>query len=296
MTDAPAAGPPCPVCGAPAEAAPRFVVNGHAIHRCPACTAGFVHPLPAPEAAAALYDADYFRRGDKYAAAGPDPNRANDEAKLDLLLRFGAPQRLLDVGCALGGFLLAARDRGLSVTGVEVAEAAVRHAREVAGLEVIRGDLAGAGLPAGAFDAVTLWDVLEHLADPYPTLREAHRILKPGGLLALTTGDAASPWARLTGRFWHLLTPPQHLYYHTPRSIGRLLAATGFTPVHTGHPGKRATLGFIAFKAAEATGPPGRLLRAVVRALGLGNVQLHVNLGDIVTVVARKADAPGEAG
>jgi len=58
MTDAPAAGPPCPVCGAPAEAAPRFVVNGHAIHRCPACTAGFVHPLPAPEAAAALYDED----------------------------------------------------------------------------------------------------------------------------------------------------------------------------------------------------------------------------------------------
>jgi len=284
--------PRCVACGAAAAPKPCFRKNDYAIHRCGQCRMMFVHPRPTKAELARLYTDEYFRRGNKYrpgpAPVDSDPNRCNDLAKLDILRPHQPRGRLLDVGCAMGGFLAAARERGYEVAGVETSECAARHAAQVLGLPVANCDLIEAGLEADHYDVVTFWDVLEHVDDPAGVLREAHRILRRGGLLALSTADAGALWARALGRRWQLLTPPQHLFYFTVHSLSDLLCSCGFQPLEFGHPAKRASVEFILFKARESFGPIAAPLQAVARVCRLGGLHVAVNLGDIMTCLAKK--------
>jgi 2-polyprenyl-3-methyl-5-hydroxy-6-metoxy-1,4-benzoquinol methylase len=123
---------------------------------------------------------------------------------------------------------------------VEISERAVAAARQNFGLEVCCGALEEACFEADFFDAVTMWDVVEHLDDPRATLGEVARITRPGGLLILCTPNCASAfhylaqWAdRVT--FHHargllqLLYPEKHNTYFTLRTLEQLLALTGFS-------------------------------------------------------------------
>jgi hypothetical protein len=134
-----------------------------------------------------------------------------------------------------------------------------------------------------------MWDYIEHVPDPAASLRRAFDALGHGAYLAISTGDASSLVARLTGRFWHLMIPPKHLYFFTPDTLARILGAAGFHMAALERPGKRVPLDFAVWKAASTVsphlGPP--TLRAVNR-LGLGRFQPPVNLRDIMTVYARK--------
>jgi SAM-dependent methyltransferase len=77
------------------------------------------------------------------------------------------------------------------------------------------------------FDLVTLWDVIEHVADPLAVLTEVARVLAPGGKVVLTTGDIGSAYARRHGVRWHLLTPPWHLYFFSRATLAGLAARAG---------------------------------------------------------------------
>ncbi|MFC1705967.1 class I SAM-dependent methyltransferase [Planctomycetota bacterium] len=286
----------CPVCGTNAPATPARRKNGFAIHRCGSCTLMFVVPQPAPEELERIYDAGYFERGNKYAAehqaTGRRPtSRPNDAARISRVQEHVQVGRLLDVGCALGGFLSVAREQGFDVVGVEPSEPASRHVRDKLGIEAVNADLPSAGLPDESFDVVTLWDVIEHVADPLATLTEAERVLRPGGALLLSTGNAASLWARATGRYWQLLTPPQHLFFHTPASLRHMLTRSGLRTVEIRSHGKWVTFGFALFKARETLGRVIWPLQAVARSLRLDSLRLYVNLFDIMTCVAEKASA-----
>jgi SAM-dependent methyltransferase len=281
--------PQCPACPGGGACSPSFKKNGYSINRCADCGLLFVAPQPSPEELLAIYDADYFRRGNKYRPkSGEDPNRLNDQSKIELLHRYRTSGRLLDVGCAMGGFLQVAQESGFEVTGVEVAESAASHVRDNLGIPVFNCDLATANLPAESFDVVTMWDVIEHLPDPHPTLAGIHRILRPGGLLLFSTGDASSHWARLTGRYWHLMTPPQHLFFYTPQSARSVLDSNRFDCKEFLYPGKTATVDFILFKAGETFGSVVTPFRAAAQALNLDQLGVYVNLRDIMTAVAEK--------
>ena len=217
-----------------------------------------------------------------------DPNMLNDEMKIKLVRKYVLSGRLLDVGCALGGFLDAAKNVGFNVSGVEPSTCAADNASCKLGIEVASCDLKSAGLEEESFDVITMWDTIEHLRDPYETLNEAWRLLKNDGLLFFSTGDASSLWARLTGSSWHLLTPPQHLYYYNPKSISVLLERLGFAYVENLHVGKYATLDFISFKAREAFGGLISPVRKLVQTMKIHNVRVYLNLFDIITCVARK--------
>src|SRR3954447_8992271 len=112
--------------------------------------------------------------------------------------------RLLDVGCSSGALVAAAQTLGFIAQGVEPAPRAAAAA-QVAGLNVRQGLLEEAAYPAESFDAVTLFEVVEHVREPLPLLKEAYRVLAPRGLVLIGTGNTASWTARAMGARWEYL-------------------------------------------------------------------------------------------
>lgn len=287
--------PECILCGPEDGVSMRFVKNGHAIYRCLACGLMFVYPQPSSEELVQLYDIDYFKRGNKYLTGDGAKTESltfdQDAQKLEVVKVHKSAGRLLDVGCAMGGFLSLARREGFEVQGVEVSEFCARYVKEHHGIDVHNGDLLSARFHASTFDIVTMWDVLEHLSNPQGAVSDAYRVLRPGGFLCVSTGDSGSACARIMARLWHLLTPPQHLFYFTKKSLVKCLTRSGFKVQDLSHRGKRAKLGFILFKARETFGPIVEPLQLLTRALKLDSLALHVNLYDILTCVAQKTDS-----
>lgn len=254
-----------------------------------------MHPQPSAGELANLYGSEYFKRGDKYdQTVGHEKCgiHRNDYAKVDLVARYANGGRLVDVGCATGGFIAAALASGFDASGVEYSESAAELARLRCNVPIENSDLPNAGLEAASFDVVTMWDVIEHLPDPAPTLVEASRILRTGGRLFVSTGDVSSVWARVSGSSWQLLTPPQHLFFHTPRSLSLVLAKAGFEVEELSYPGKYVNLGFVSFKARESYGAIAAPLALLLRGLGLQKRVVYVNLKDIMTCVAVKTCSP----
>jgi SAM-dependent methyltransferase len=143
--------------------------------------------------------------------------------------RDATPRRLLDVGCASGLFLEAMQSyRGWQIEGVELNEIAARTTSERLGVPVFAGPFERAKYADGTFDAITMWDVLEHLHEPLYSLREIRRILRPGGVLFVRVPNAASYVARMCGRYWSGYDLPRHMTLFTPRTLGRALAQAGF--------------------------------------------------------------------
>lgn len=128
----------------------------------------------------------------------------------------GKAGRVLDVGCATGIFLDGMHRTGWEVQGVEPSASAARYAQERLGLPVFCGRLDEAAFPNASFDAVTLWDVLEHVHDPPAVLREIRRVLRPGGLLVMSLPNPDSLEARLLGQHWLGWDLPRHLNLFRP--------------------------------------------------------------------------------
>ncbi len=147
-----------------------------------------------------------------------------------LLGKRPATIRLIDVGCSRGQFVQAASEMGFQAEGVEPAPNIAAGAR-AAGLKVHQGLLEELRLPAGSFDAATLFEVVEHLREPRTLLRECHRILKPGGVLVISTGNAASWTAAVMGSRWDYFDMTKdggHISFYSPASVRRLAANCGY--------------------------------------------------------------------
>lgn len=159
-----------------------------------------------------------------------DQNTARRLGKMAAILgRSPASIRLLDVGCSSGAFLLTARRLGFQVTGVEPSADAAQTAR-AAGLTVFTGYLEQAKFPDAAFDAITLIEIVEHLRDASALLRECTRILKPGGVILITTPNAHSWTARAMGARWagfSLNDMGGHISFFNPQSMRMLAARSG---------------------------------------------------------------------
>jgi 2-polyprenyl-3-methyl-5-hydroxy-6-metoxy-1,4-benzoquinol methylase len=268
------------------------VKNSYPIHRCSNCELLFVHPQPSKEELGKLYSASYLSRGNKYAAAldpKHDPNWLNDQCKVEFVKRWCPSGTLLDVGCALGGFLAVAKEHGFEVEGVEIVEYAAEQARTRLHIKVTNSDIYSAELAPESYDVITMWDVIEHLTDPNLALEKIIRALRPKGYVALSTGDISSAWARLTGKRWQLLTPPQHLYFFSQRSMSGLLKRHSFSVKEIHHQSKWVTAAFVLFKAQESFGSIIKPLSTAIRLSGLQNAKININLGDIMTVVAQKS-------
>jgi SAM-dependent methyltransferase len=228
--------------------------------------------------------ASYEDAADPYYVEQAAQRIANAHRLLSLVPAGG---RLLEIGCACGFLLVAARERGFSVRGVEMSAWASRHARETYGLDVQTGTLEGAGIPAASVDVVVMADVIEHLRDPRATLREIHRVLVPGGRALLLTPDIGSLTARLAGpRWWGLLD--DHYFYFSRRTLRHLLEAEGFAVERMAALGRVFPLAHWVFKLAAYSRGLERAVSRAVCALGAQRLQISLNFGDQMACVAQK--------
>jgi SAM-dependent methyltransferase len=248
-----------------------------AIERCADC--GMVRLPPRLVRAEVYEDAE-----DPAYVEHPEQRIANGNALLDLLPPGG---RLLEIGCACGFLLVAARERGFAVEGVEVSRWAAEYARREYGLDVKTGTLAEVDLPQGAYDAVVLADVIEHLVDPVETVRVSARLLRPGGRLLILTPDVGSVAARLAGRHWWGLLD-DHYFYFSRETLRRLLEREGFEIERLRSFGRRFPLEHWIRKLSQYHRGTAVALQRTAGALGLGGLQIPVNLGDQLACVARK--------
>jgi len=144
--------------------------------------------------------------------------------------KYRQTNRLLDVGCGSGLLLEAARENGWDVQGVDVSISSVEHVRSL-GFEVHHGELKDIQLAGEQFDVITAAEIVEHLFDPVAVLKEAYRLLRPGGLLWLTTPHANSLAARVMKLEWRIVCPPEHLQLFSVKGLRTALRQAGFQNV-----------------------------------------------------------------
>ena len=146
-----------------------------------------------------------------------------------------AEARILDLGCARGDFMAFAKSRGLKVEGVDLNPALAQQARD-RGFEVVTGDLRALDLEP-VYDAVTLWDVIEHVDDPVGVLVACRKVLKHNGLVFFHTGNArfqipkAKVLSLLKPDGGPYLIPFQHLSHFDPDTAASAFARAGLEPV-----------------------------------------------------------------
>lgn len=208
------------------------------------------------------------------------------EGSLRLLHRHQQPPgRLLDVGAYTGLFLSVARQCGWDVVGVEPSRWASEVAQRRYQVSVIPGTTET--LQQRDFDAVTMWDVLEHYTDPLAEVRRAAAVLRPGGVLALTTMDRSSLIARLLGpRWWWLME--MHLYYFSRRTVAALLERAGFEVLEIRPHVRIVSLRYLCSRLAAPERGLGRLLASTLASISLDRRCVPVVLGDLMTVMARR--------
>jgi len=236
-----------------------------------------------------LYRADYFTDGE-YADYLGDRGaiERNFRRRLAELVRWCPSGRLIEVGCAYGFFLALAR-RHYAVTGFDIAADAVAYARTTLGLDARSEDFLSSDLPPGSADVVAMWDIIEHLVHPDRYVGRAHDVLRPGGILALSTGDIGSLVARLRGERWRLIHPPTHLHYFTRASLTALLTRAGFTVLSVRYPAIHRSLRQIARGVLVSGRWNGRRLYDAVAGWRALDWAVPLNTWDIMTVLARRA-------
>jgi 2-polyprenyl-3-methyl-5-hydroxy-6-metoxy-1,4-benzoquinol methylase len=152
------------------------------------------------------------------------------------------PPRLLDIGCAYGAFLSAARDEGFDGTGVDVSEAAAAYTSGKLGIPafaasfpggisgILPGGTGGAagGGNGGSFDCLTMWFVIEHLQDVPAAFAKARELLSEGGVFAFSTPSGAGISARKDLKKFLESSPADHWSVWKPAACRRLPARYGF--------------------------------------------------------------------
>lgn len=266
--------------------------NGYVLYKCQNCNFIFVHPTPSD--LSDVYSEHYFHdTGDQafgYSDYDSDkePMRHIFDRYLSTFEKLSDNRNILDVGCATGYFLDLAKERGWKTTGVEISEYAAEKARK-------RGHIVYTGqLPhiAGIEKAgvVTLWDVLEHVDNPRAYLESVYCLLDDTGYLAINTVDTSSVWARLMGKKWHLIVPPEHIHYYTPDNLKLLLRQTGFEILEIHKIGKKFSLPYFFMMGYRWQGfELWKLLAEFFDRPIWRRVSLPVNLRDNMFLLAKKA-------
>jgi SAM-dependent methyltransferase len=216
-------------------------------------------------------------------------------AKVDWVSRLVPPGvRLLDVGANVGAFVKCASER-FDAVGIEPNPGAVAWAREHLCAQVEVGSIFDeVAAYVGRFDAVTMFDVIEHVDEPTAALRQCRRYLAADGVLFITTPDIGSLCGRLLGRAWYYIDLAQHVSLFTMANLKRLLMSEGFEIVDRRTFGRRYRFSYIEQRLKDLSHQNAllRVLHGLSLPLRLApGWAIPINFGDVGGIAARISSA-----
>lgn len=271
----------------------QYVVNDCRLLLCYRCGLLQVdQEEPSGEQQEQMYSASYFVHS-KYNDTATLHREYRRRLRLMNKVLGNGSFRVLEFGCGDGSFIAFAGDR-FDMWGIDISNTAIAEARER--YPALRnrfqaGRLAEVSFASLTFDAVVLWDTLEHIWDPASVCAQLFRLLKPGGYLLLSTPNRGALFARLTGRYWPFMTPPEHLGLFSRPSIAYLAREIlGGALVSWSSKGKWANLGFLLYKVNRIfpDGMPIPLQR-LLQHRRLDKWAVYVPTGDIQYAAIRKS-------
>ena len=292
-----AAGEACEACGGPMRDS-ALLYAGRRYRRCPRCRARRVAAVPTAVEVQREYEVRYPRRFPP--ALIESPRREMLHSLLEHVAARAVPGRLLDVGCGGGHFMAAAAGHGWTMLGTDLSREACAAARRVAGAPVVQAEAEALPFRASTVDAVALVNVLDHTTRPLAVVREAARVLRPGGLLIVRVPNGAfhAGWAHALGRLgpgvrwrgWDAY-PILHVFAFGPRALRRLVERAGFDVVDT------LNSALASPAPGRAASAPAALARASVRALARTGAAVvaavsarHWLIGPSIEIYARRRD------
>lgn len=195
----------------------------HDMVKCGDCGFVFMRRIPTLDELGAHYST-YSYGGDYYLS--PITVKSY-HALLDELEPFRKSNKILDVGCGMGFFLDAAKERGWKVYGTEYSAKAIERCR-AKGIDMKEGVLNPTDFAEHDFDIVTSFEVMEHINNPVPELTNIHQLLRAGGLFYCTTPNFDSMLRYQTGEQYNIIGYPEHLSYYTRKTLSRVVTERGF--------------------------------------------------------------------
>ncbi|QPD03634.1 MAG: hypothetical protein Nkreftii_001408 [Candidatus Nitrospira kreftii] len=231
---------PCPACGHE-KTSSVGQLNGWVLARCSLCDLVYTRDLPTSEKIGQVYNEAYERDG-LYDA---------HLKQLDMMIKTGRsrqgfyrnrlflkrfkPQpgeKLLEIGCGIGAFLVAAHQRGWQVEGVDISARALEVSCNIHGLTVYHGTLEEINVPVGTYKAIVCWEVLEHLPSPRQFLQHAKKLLRNDGLFVCSIPNCSDKVPLFVDKLGPASVPPVHLNFWTLASFKRFSELNGFRVVH----------------------------------------------------------------
>lgn len=225
-------------------------IDSFDIHRCGRCGLAQMHPMPGTEDVQELYV-----RGNVFSKTYQNPyaGKLGFKTLEPLYQKYSDGRRfivrkcaelagrrdldVLDVGCSTGPLMMAFREMlpEARVKGIDIDPNAKERAPIAVKDDIIIGDFPTTAFDR-QFDVITFRFVIEHLLDPHAFMARIRELLKPGGILMLSTPDIDSPKARRLGQDWYLIAHPMvkigHLIWFNRQSVHWLAQHHGLTMVH----------------------------------------------------------------
>jgi len=244
ISPSPAPAPPCPLCSGTSSHVLRRLTVSHPrvagtyrLRRCRDCDLVYLTPRLEDTTLAMLYGEEfYFPEDSAFSGIAERVKELIQDARRHVVEKRARVGRILDVGSGDGAFVHHMASHGWDATGLDFSPAASELAarRGLRG-RYLMGSLADHDLPLRSFDAVTMWQVLEHIGEPVAMMRQVHALLRPGGLLVASVPNIDGLTASLTRERWWGLDVPRHLVHYTPPTLRRVLEEAGLHVVDVRH-------------------------------------------------------------
>ena len=222
--------------------------NNQKVYKCKTCKSLFVWPIP--ENLDRFYSENYFQKKENNSVHGytsydhdKEPMKKIFINELERYQNLVVTKNIFDVGAATGYFLDIAHTKGWKTYGSEISKFACAESSRRG--HIMHNDSLLNYDGKTLFSVVTMWDVFEHVEDPIGYLNKAYSMLESGGILAINTIDTQSLWARIWGKKWNMIIPPEHLFYYSKQILNHILQKSGFEIITNKRLTKKFSLAYI---------------------------------------------------
>lgn len=273
----------------------KFELRNFDFFRCQECELLFVDPV---YDASEIYDETYFLGGSHgFGFSNYETDKLASSRYLTRLLKWALKEciepspKLLDVGAANGFFLTICSDEGIDAEGVEISQEAADWAEKL-GRKVTCSTIEDFKTDQ-KYEIISALDVLEHISRPVDFIQTVRELLVERGIFLINVPYEGSFSAKLSGRKWHALLPPEHWFYFNKKSLRQILENGGFKILDSKVISKSFSLSYIFLTVINSPQIPLSLRKLLgtfefIFKSPIGKFKVFLPLYDNLSVLARK--------